>query len=163
MSILYASQADLERLLSSRGVQSFADHDQDGTSDPDVIDDCLVQASQEIELYCKRYEPADLANSPLVNRWATVLAVVFLCQRRGNGVPESLAEEFKRIYELLMQIGSGIFELPGIAASADSVPKFSNMTVDRLAGNRQLRTIPVPGAHDPKIVSQEKSYDNGGP
>ena len=120
----------MERYFSVAGVQAFADHEQTGEADTDVIADCITQATEEINYYAlERHSPAVLAASDLIVRWATVLAVYFLCERRGNSPPDSLAGEFARIMEKLARIpGKG---LAGLAQRSDMRPSITNMTVDR--------------------------------
>ena len=129
----YCVEADINRVLSSGGVIAFADHDESGTSDAGVVDDCIVRASEEINLYCRqRYSEAGLLTSSLVTRWATILAACFVCELRGNPVPASLAKEADRLLEeILPNILAGKMNLPGIAYANDLRPAVSNLTVDR--------------------------------
>jgi Mu-like prophage protein gp36 len=129
---VYCTEADMQRLFSAAGVQSFGDHEQTGAPVDDVTDDCIDQATEEINLFCRQYYlAADLANSTLINRWCTVLSVYFLCQRRGNPVPESIQAEFERIMLYLERVRTGEMKLPDVPYAANLSPSFSNMTVDR--------------------------------
>ena len=72
---------DMVRYMSLAGVIAFSDHEQTGEENDDVIDDCREQATDElIGQLLKLYEPAELAKSRLVTRWATVLACYYLCR-----------------------------------------------------------------------------------
>lgn len=138
----YCTQSDIERLLSAAGALSFADHDENGTAETGVFGDCIDQASGEIELFTNGwYDATGLASSTLVTRWATVMASVFLCQRRGNPVPESLQMEFERISAMLERVRTGELRIPGVAFSADMRPAFSNLTIDRRFNNQRARVV----------------------
>lgn len=141
ISPAYCTEADAQRLFSAAGVTSFADHDANGTSDSGVVDDCINQATEEISYYCQRYTPASLATSTLINRWATVLTVYFLCQRRGNDVPTSIVSEVERIMTRLEAIDAG-HQIPGLALRADLSPGFSNLRIDRRYPFRKQRVEP---------------------
>lgn len=149
----YCTEADVQRFFSSAGVISFADHDQSGASDTGVVDDCINQASEEISLRCQKYAAEDLADSTLVNRWATVLAMFFLCQRRGCEPPVGLAAEFERVMALLDRVLGGL-PIPGVPLRSNSLPSFSNLTVDRRYGRRTIRVTEnsnaVPDANQPQ-------------
>ena len=70
----YCTENDLSRLLSSVGLDSFSDNDGDGEKDSDVINDCLEQAAEEIDMRLhERYTSEDLATSSIINRSLTVL------------------------------------------------------------------------------------------
>lgn len=156
MPTLYAVEDDLARLFSSYGVTSFSDHDQEGVNDTDVVSDCITQASQELEFFCRRYDSTALAQSSLINRWCTVLSCVFLCQRRGNQVPESLQSEMERIYGMLKAIDENGKPIPGIGQSAASIPRMSNLTVERGHAN-PVRVVPGTGGHVPRTAQQDTS------
>lgn len=151
------SLADLQRLFSSTGVTSFADHDQNGSDDSGVTDDCINQATEEISLYTQKfYALADLVSSTLINRWATTLGVVFLCQRRGNPVPESLQSEFERIMQKLEQIAAGTLQVPGIAMRANLLPSFDNLTVDQRYPRSTIRVTQANSSENmPSTLSQD--------
>jgi phage gp36-like protein len=154
------TQADMERLLSVYGVQAFSDHEQTGVADVDVVVDCIDQASEEILMYLhERYLEADLQTSPLVNRWATVVAATFLCQRRGNPVPDSLQSEWVRIMDpvagLCHQISNGTRALPGIPLRCDMRPSFSNLRVDRRFLNNKTRVTKSNSSDSPTTLRQD--------
>jgi phage gp36-like protein len=152
----YCDEADMRRLFSVYGVTAFADHDQDGEPDAEVVNDCINQATEEVGLYAQQwYTPAQLDTSTLVNRWATTLACYFLCQRRGNGPPQSLADEFARIMARLEQIAAGTLKLPGIAMRDDMRPSMSNLRVDRRYPNSRIRVTPTNSTDAPTRLSQD--------
>lgn len=126
----------MQRLFSTAGVTSFADHDNDGSADTGVTDDCINQATAEISDYgAQWYLPANLATNTTINRWATVMACFFLCMRRGNDVPEGLKAEFDRITNqndgFLIRLQRGKYKLSGVPMRGDLRPSMSNLQVDR--------------------------------
>lgn len=152
ISPVYCTEAELIRYLSTNAVTDYADHDDDGTADTDVVDDCINQATEEIDLYARqRYTQTDLQTSTLINRWCVVLAARFLQTRRGNVISDSIEREWFRIADpdngLLARIAKGLIQLPGIPLRASLRPSFSNLTVDR---RRRVSTI---------RVTQENSTD----
>ena len=163
---VYCVEADVRRLFSAAGVLAFSDHDQDGLSDDDVIDDCIEQGSDEITLRLNhRYNPEDLQSTRLVTRWATVLAVYFLCYRRGNPVPESIDNEFHRLMDpdgLLDRIAKGKDQLPGVSLRCDLRPTWSNLKVDRRWPTSKTRVSRVNSSDAPTDLTQDTKWEGGG-
>jgi phage gp36-like protein len=152
----YCTEAQMQRLFSGDGVTAFSDHNADGVADTSVVDDCIEQATEEINAYAmQRYSDTALSGSNLVTRWCTVLAVYFLCERRGNSPPASLQSEFERIMAKLQQIPSGIFKLPGVATRSDFRPGFSNVTVDRRYQYSKVRVIQTASDNVPTVLPQK--------
>jgi phage gp36-like protein len=157
------TQAEVERFLSVQGVTAFADHDQDGTADDDVVDDCIEQASEEMLAYLlQRYALASLVSSTLVKRWAVTISAYFLCMRRGNPPPEVLQTEFERLLNpetgLIPRVAAGSFALPGLALNADLVPNFANLTVDRRFGQSKVRVLPGSSGTAPSVIPAKTIY-----
>lgn len=164
LSTVYCTEAQIQLYLSSNAVTDFADHDYDGTADTGVVDDCINQATEEIDLYLRqRYTQAVLATSTLVERWAVVMASVYLCQRRGNVVPDSLHREYERIADtsegLLVQIAQGKRQLPGKALRADLRPSWSNLTVDRRYRRSTVRVTRTNSTDAPTELTQDETIE----
>ena len=69
LTTTYCTVAELQRYLSTNAVTDFADHDDDGSADTDVVEDCINQATEEIDLYCRElHTQAQLATSELIPR-----------------------------------------------------------------------------------------------
>ena len=132
----YCTITELRRYLSAQGVTDFADHDASGAADSQVVADCINQATGEIDMYARqRYAVAGLNAHDLITRWCVVMSAYFLCQRRGNPVPDSILNEFLRITDpdigFLAKVASGRLQLPGLALGDDLRPTWSNLAVDR--------------------------------
>ena len=160
LSTTYCSVADVQRLFSSAGVTDYADHDDDGVADTDVVEDCINQATEEIDAYARqRYEQAKLSTSTLINRWCTVLAVYFLCMRRGNTVPQSIASETERILDpdsgLLVRLSRGRYQLPGVPLREDLRPSWSNLTIDRRYPRSKTRVVRTNSSDSPTKLTRD--------
>jgi len=151
----YCTLADMQRLFSTQGVTAFSDHDGDGNDDADVTADCIDQATEEINLCAMQfYSAAALATSTLVNRWCTLLAVYFLCQRRGNPEPSIFQSEFDRIMLRLDGVRTGVLQIPGLARKANLRPSFSNLQVDRRYTNNRVRVTTTNSDNIPTTLTQ---------
>ena len=164
LATVYCTESEVERFLSANAVTDFADNDQDGSKDVGVVDDCINQATEEIDLYARqRYTPALLVTSTLINRWAVVIAARFLCQRRGNPVPDSLESEWLRIADptdgILVMIAKGKRQLPGIALRADLRPTFSNLVIDRRYQRSTVRVTTTNSSDAPSDQSQDRKVE----
>lgn len=156
----YCTDEDIDRLLSSYGVASFADHDEDGSEDTGVVLDCREQASEEINLYTRQwYLVAGLSSSALITRWCTVMSAYFLSYRRGNPPPESLQIEFNRIVDdqdsLLQRVHDGNMRLPGVALDYDARPSVSNVTIDRRFARSKIRVDERTSSDSPTTLSRD--------
>lgn len=144
---------------------SFADHDQSQSSDTDVVEDAINEASQELELYLRpKYDQAGLTSSALVTRWCTTLATYFLCHRRGCEPPASLVTAVEYIREKLQKIHDCEMQLPGVSFASAQGPAFSNLTVDRRYIRSKVR-VTRPNSSDersalPQHYSQEYVVDD---
>jgi hypothetical protein len=142
---MFASIEQIERFLSPLGVMLFSDHDYTGTRDEDVIWDCIGRASAElVGLLYPLYPIEELEQSGLVSDWCVVMASYYLCLRRGNPVPDSLANEFDRIMGdsgYVERSKKGSFLIPGIKASDINAPAISNYRIDRRWINRTARVV----------------------
>lgn len=161
-STVFCTTAELGRLLSAAGVISFADHDSSGSSDTDVVEDCINQATAE--LYDRGnafYSLTALAVSRTINRWCVVMSAYFLCMRRGNPIPESIAVEFDRITNsrdgLLIQLSNGTYRLAGVARKADFGPSHSNIEINRIFPYRKQRVQPNSRPNDATTTTQDKA------
>jgi phage gp36-like protein len=167
LSTVYCTEAQVQRFLSTSAVTDFADHDADGSADTGVVDDCINQATEEIDLWLReRYTQTDIATSPLVERWAVVIAARFLCQRRGNVVPDVIEGEFSRILDpdngMVARIARGHRDLPGIDQRADVRPAWSNLDVDRRYFRAKVRVTKANSSDAETDVDQKTTADGYG-
>lgn len=160
LATTYCSVADVKRLFSSAGVDAYADHDGDSSADTDVVEDCINQATEEIDAYARqRYTQSGLSGSTLINRWCTTLAVYFLCMRRGNTIPDAIATETERILDpdkgLLSRLAAGNYHLPGVAMRADMRPSWSNLRIDRRYPRSKTRVTRTNSSDSPTKLTRD--------
>jgi phage gp36-like protein len=161
LSTVYCTVEDMERLFSTVGVTAFSDHDEDTTRDVDVVEDCINQASQLLDFYLRHaHSQAQIASSTLVNRWCTVMAVRYLCQRRGNGVPESVELEWAdEIKPLLEELRKDREALPGIDREDEDYMTMSNLRVDRRFNTSTIRVTPSNSSRPSTKLTQDLALD----
>ena len=167
ISPVYCTESEIQRFLSTQGVTDFADNDDDDVADTGVVDDCINQATEEIDLYARqRYTQTDLSGSTLINRWAVTIAARFLCHRRGNVVPDSIEREWIRIADpdsgLLARIAKGMMQLPNVPLRASLRPTWSNVTVDRRYDYSTIRVTRPNSSDASTAMSQDTVDDIGG-
>lgn len=156
----YTTETRIQRLFSSQGVTAFADHDQSGTSDTGVVDDCINRATAEIRARLVRfYEDTDLAGHELINEWATVLATFFLCQRRGNPSPDCFVEDVAYIRGELKELVSLREILSDIPFRGGSPCTVSNLTVDRRYRQSQIRVTEQNSSDAPTLMTQDSAAE----
>lgn len=140
LAITYCTAAEIERRHGTESVLAWSDHDGDGLADSEVLDDAINQATQEIDLYARqRYAPEGLADSPLVNRWAVIIAAYMMSITRSNPPPDSLAIEFERVMARLAEVKEGSLALPGVPMRSDMRPSMSNLRIDRRYPKAKIR------------------------
>ena len=143
---LLCSRSDMVRLFSQHGIVNFADHNCDGQEDAGVVDDCIERASEELLGFLSPFydiEGEAFQSSNLIRHWTAVMATVYLTERRGNSVPESLYADYNRVVDeggWFDRIRRKTFHLPCVPRRNTSVPIFSNMTVDRRYFREKVRT-----------------------
>ena len=155
-TIVYCSIPELQRFMSSDATTDFADHDADGTADTDVIEDCINQATDEIDLYARQqHTQAQLATSSLINKWCIVMSARFLQERRMNGVSNSVAVQWDRITENLQMVAENRLQLPGLAKRDDMRPTWSNLKIDRRFRHSKIRVTQTNSSSAPTKLTQD--------
>ncbi len=165
LSTTYCTIAELQRFLSANAVTDFADHDDDGSADTDVVEDAINQATEEIDLYLRQqYTQANLSTSTLVTRWCCVMSAKFLAERRGNPPPDSVQLEYDRIANtadgLITQIADLKRQLPGIARRSEA-PTWSNLEIDRRYARRTARVVRQTSSTSASVKQQHFTHDAG--
>lgn len=144
---LYCSEADVEWVWSELGVLRRADDDDDEEAEAGYVSNAIEVATTKVNKYLlKRYTVAAIAASTWA-KWATAyIAAYQLGIRRGNSVPQTLADEYERYIEDLKAIESGANSLPaddGLAAEQfDNSPSVTNYTVDGRYARAKIRRVP---------------------
>ena len=132
---LYCTETQLDDLLSSFGVQVRTDDEDSGSTDESQIQPVIERATADVNFsLMQRYPLAIIAPSGTAItwvKWATaIIAAVYLCQRRGNDVPETLVEAFDETKAKLKEIADGTMQLVGdsgiVNPQFDDTPTVSN-------------------------------------
>ncbi len=105
----YATQTDLERLVSPAVLVQLADDDADGTADAAIVADALARAAAEIDARCAlRYQVPFSPVPALVTGLAVDLALYHLYTRRSNAdVPQIRKDRYDAAIRLLTDVAAG--------------------------------------------------------
>ena len=162
LSTVYCTTAELGRYMSAAGVIDWADHTESGTSDTDVVEDQINEATMVIDLYLReRYTAVVMAAHTLVNRWCVRLAAYYLCTLRANPPPDTVAVEFDRIAGddgYLVRLKAGNMSLPDAAQSDDLRPTFSNTIIDRRYAHSKVRVTRSNSSDAPTKLTQDTEH-----
>jgi hypothetical protein len=140
----YCTETDVDTLLSAEAknlwLDDNSDHAVDSTERARLTTQGINWATSRVNFYCqRRYESSDLADSWLVNDWATVVAVRWLCTRRGNSVPQSIQALYDEVIGDLEQVRDGKMQLPDIGSRSVEWMVWSNVKVDWRYPLRRVR------------------------
>jgi phage gp36-like protein len=130
------------------------------------VGDCISEASAEIDaMLGARYQTAQLTDNRWVKFCTRAIACAFLCVRRGQDVPASIAADCERYREQLAKFASGTIVLPGVA-TVPSGPGVSNQSYDnsRYPALRVERPRSLPADRFPPRTRIDPNADalNGG-
>lgn len=142
----YCVASDVEYVLSAAGVTACLDDHEDGQRS--VAEDALLTRAIDIaagKINAKvryQYKLTDLAAG---NDWLrdcnAYLAAKSLAMRRGNPLPESLAQECKDYEATLERIRWGRDKIPDQLPSADHTPAVSNFIVEQRKIDNPVRVV----------------------
>ena len=158
----YTSQDEVERLFSTIGV-SLRVADLGGTNRTTYWTEVTEEATDIVNQYVLLYYDADdLANSRWVRYHATWIALVLLCRRRGNQVPQGIMDRYNEIIADLEMVRDGKMQIPRVPTTFNNLPSMSNMRVDDRFYTRKLRVNPnisVGGTDGTQDLDWWWSYD----
>jgi len=130
----YSTAAEIDLLAGATGVDLRTD---DGT-EATIVAEAVDYAGGEVDFAAQgRWSSLDAVQ--WVRNAATHLALEWLCLRRLNAVPESLAAACERYRQQLMLVAQGKLVIPGAARSRRPVT-LSNRHVDLRRFNNTVRT-----------------------
>ena len=152
-------------------MSTWADHDRDGVSDDNVIEDCQTYGTSFIVgKLSKRYSLAQLVRSGMMVELSAVVILRELCLRRGNIPPQSLEFRYQEITQkdgMLDQIVAGTLQLVDengnvIGGKRGLAPTFSNLRVDRRYAHEQIRVVSGSSSNSTTQLEQDQlAYDGG--
>lgn len=115
----------------------------DDADQPDLLDKAIDYATGQVDFYCSRYPQADLEGSTWVQNVAAFIAIRWLCMHRLNGVPKSVAKEWKEVHEpQLTMILKGEAKVPRIDTTRRAAV-VTNYHGDLRRFNNQIRVDPT--------------------
>ena len=153
-TLLYCSSDDVEDRLSTTGVDLRTDD-----APPTALGNVLKRAATKVNQYLLlHYTAPSLQASDWVNQTATSLATFYLCERRGNAPPASVAADYDEAMDDLKLIRKGVFAVPEIARRRQSAPVLSNISIrmrpqphPRVSATRSVNTGGAPEGYTQRI------------
>ena len=133
----YITAADLQLELSSSGVTLRVDDD--ATATAQVIKDGSIECDGYALL---KYSRAALAASDWYMLKVKHVAAYYLCTRRANPCPQSVAEKYEKAIKDLEGVRDGSIKIPDAAARKGGAPVLSNQ---RVADHPVPRVVTEPG------------------
>lgn len=111
--------------------------------------------TSKVKLYCnQRYDDSQLVLSGTVNDWATIVGCKWLCSRRAQGVPKSIAEECKEAIEEMRMVQSGQLAIEDIGTRGVDWPSIANVIVNSAYDGMRARVQPFISEQTPTGYSQ---------
>lgn len=140
---LYTTEADIIALLGGDGEEASLDDSNNlelSTLNQAALSRAIIWATARINYFLlARYDASDLAQSWIVNDWATICAAWRLRVRRGNSGPGSLRELYEEAVMDLKAVQNGEHNLADIGLRTNGWPAWSNVRVDPLYTLRKIR------------------------
>lgn len=151
----YCTEDDLADRISQEGINLHTDD-----IPPDDLGAVIERASSKINQYClRRYTAAKLALSDWVQETAADIAVYFLCSRRGNSPPGSVADAYEEAIKELEQIRRGAVQIADIPARKVTAPQMSNVNI-RLRPTPHTRVQPGRSTNKPTDFVQRNDLED---
>lgn len=101
------------------------------------------KGTSKVKLYCnQRYDDSQLVLSGTVCDWATIGAAKFLCTRRAQGCPKSIAAEYDESIEEMRMVQSGQLSIEDIGTRGIDWPTVTNVIVQPGYNGMRARVQP---------------------
>jgi len=101
------------------------------------------RGTSKVKLYCNsRYDDSQLVLSGTVNHWATLCACKWLCTRRAQGCPKSLALDYEEAVEEMKAVQAGQLSIEDIGTRGADWPTVTNIVVDPVREGMRARVQP---------------------
>jgi len=125
VSVTFCDDSDVQKILSQTGAALRID------DDAGAAQWAREEATMELLEYLGfRYTTTAMQKSAWVTRKAAWISAKFYCERRGNPVPGSLADELYRqesgLYARLEQMRTGLRSIPDTMTRKADIPVLSN-------------------------------------
>jgi hypothetical protein len=118
----YCQVRDLRNLISVAGVELRVDD-----QPPDILGDVIGAGSDDIDEHCFSRYRLVLQNggNGWIRRRCAELSVCYLCRRRANEVPSSLAAREVEVRKRLADVLAGRYNIPNAAETKPAIPVLS--------------------------------------
>lgn len=130
MTTTYCTRIHVESIISAAGLLALIDDDADGVESAAEslhVTNAIERAAVKLNMNVGRQYVLSELSANAWMKWANaILAVQFLCKRRGNPLPESVASDVQEINDLANEVGWGRRSLPEQAPSFDHTATVSN-------------------------------------
>lgn len=113
------------------------------------------KGTSKVKLYCnQRYNDGQLVLSGTVCDWATICAAKFLCTRRGQGCPKSIAADYDEAIEEMRMVQVGQLSIEDIGTRGVDWPTVVNVMVNPGYDGMRARVQPNISEQTPTAYSQ---------
>ena len=101
------------------------------------------KGTSKVKLYCnQRYDDSQLVLSGTVLDWATTCAAKFLCTRRAQGCPKSIAADYEDAVEEMRMVQAGQLSIEDIGTRGVDWPSMTNIIVNPMYDGMRARVQP---------------------
>lgn len=165
MTTTWCAITDVQAILSTAGATAALDDDETGSLSAgeivygtNMIELAAVEMNASLE---RQYKLADLASNGWC-KWANaVLAAMFICGRRTNPVPQTLADWSQVVRDALAQIMYGRMPVPEANPSFEDLPTVSVMTPVLGANGNPMRVDTVLSTGTAPVASRKRNVAAG--
>lgn len=142
LTYTYTSRVEVERLISVAGV-GMRVSDLTGDNLSTYWEELIADATDTVNQYVLGwYEAEDLANNRWVRTRASWIALMQLCRRRANPVPDAVSTRYEEVIDELDRVLRGSIQVPRLGTRSDMLPSLSNVRVDDRFMSRKIRVNP---------------------
>ena len=101
------------------------------------------KGTSKVKLWCNsRYDDSQLVLSGTVCDWATIAAAKWLCTRRAQGCPKSIAADYDEAVEEMRMVQAGQLAIEDIGTRGADWPTLSNIIVNPAYDGMRARVMP---------------------
>lgn len=119
------------------------------------------KGTSKVKLYCnQRYDDGALALSGTVCDWATVCAARWLCTRRAQGCPKSIAEQYEEAIEEMRMVQCGALSIEDCGTRGVDWPSIVNVTVNPAYEGMRARVQPQISEQTPTVFPQYVDWNS---
>lgn len=113
------------------------------------------KGTSKVKLYCNaRYDDSALANSGTVCDWTSLYAAKWLCERRAQGCPKSIASNWEEAMEELRMVQAGQLSIEDIGTRGVDWPTVTNVIVNPAYDGMRSRVQPGISDQVPTVYPQ---------